>query len=60
MQQAIMAGIAQILSFVDDRGETHFARRERLDGRLAPPGRDDEDTVIPRTKSLKTSITRNK
>ncbi len=31
--------------FVDDRGETHFARRERLDGRLAPPGRDDEDTV---------------
>lgn len=31
--------------FVDDRGATHFARSERHDGRLAPPGPDSEDTV---------------
>jgi hypothetical protein len=29
----------------DERGEVHLARRERYDGRLAPPGPDAIDTV---------------
>ncbi len=32
-------------TFTDDRGETHFMRAERYDGRLAPPGEDSVDEV---------------
>lgn len=44
-RERIFARRFEEVALLDERGATVFARRERYDGRVSPPGEDDADTV---------------